>query len=171
MTSPRMYYDREKRMGNIFSASEVVQIGIQIEKNGRDFYEVLKGKSSMEKVREVFSFLSGEEERHIKVFEGILGKAEGYVPPESYPGELLNYINALAAEYIFTQEGKGKLIASAVKNDKEATGIAIGFEKDSIIFYEGMKGMVASYEAKVVNELIQQEQAHLVKLTELEKLL
>jgi len=158
-------------MGNIFSASEVVQIGIQIEKNGRDFYEALKAKPGIEKAREAFAFLAKEEEKHIKVFEGIMGRTEEYLSPESYPGELLNYINALAAEYIFTREGKGKLIASGVKNDKEATGIAIGFEKDSIIFYEGLKEMVASHEAKVVDELIQQEQAHLVKLTELARIL
>ena len=158
-------------MGNIFSASEVVQIGIQIEKNGKDFYEALTAGSGNPKARDTFTFLAGEEEKHIKVFEGILDKTEEYVPPESYPGELLVYMKELAAGYIFTREGKGKIVASGVKNDKEATDIAIGFEKDSIIFYEGMKNMVPAYEGKVVDELILQEESHLVKLAELRKTL
>lgn len=29
-------------MGNIFAGSEIVEMGIQIEKNGRDFYNKIK---------------------------------------------------------------------------------------------------------------------------------
>ena len=28
-------------MGNIFAGSEIVELGVQIEKNGRDFYQAL----------------------------------------------------------------------------------------------------------------------------------
>ncbi len=31
-------------MGNIFAGSEIVELGIQIEKNGRDFYNTLAKK-------------------------------------------------------------------------------------------------------------------------------
>ena len=48
-------------MSNIFAASEVVEIGIQIEKNGRDFYNTLKERSKNQKAAEIFSYLAGEE--------------------------------------------------------------------------------------------------------------
>ena len=59
-------------MANIFSGSEIVQIGIQIEKNGRDFYNALEKQSTSNKSKEIFRYLAGEEEKHIKVFEEIL---------------------------------------------------------------------------------------------------
>jgi len=45
-------------MGNIFAGSEIVEIGIQIEKNGRDFYNTLDKQSKNEKAKEIYRFLS-----------------------------------------------------------------------------------------------------------------
>jgi rubrerythrin len=154
-------------MGNIFAGSEIVEIGIQIEKNGRDFYNALAQKSKIAEAGKVFKYLAGEEEKHILVFKKILDSLEGYVPPESYPGEYVSYMQALASEYVFTQKDKGIETASAMKSDKEAVDTGIGFEKDSIIFYEGMKKSVPDFDLKVIDELIAQEQSHLRQLVEL----
>jgi rubrerythrin len=156
-------------MANIFAGSEVIEIGIQIEKNGRDFYNTLAKQSKIAKAGDVFNYLAAEEEKHIKVFQGILEKTEKYQPPESYPGEYFAYMNALASEYIFTQKDKGKEIAQSIKTDKEAVDLGIGFEKDSIIFYEGMKKVVPEYNHKIIDELIAQEQNHLRQLSDLKK--
>lgn len=156
-------------MGNIFAGSEIVELGIQIEKNGRDFYNTLTKQSKNPKAKDIFKFLAAEEERHIKIFQGILEKTEKYEPPESYPGEYFAYMNALASEYIFTQKDKGEEIAKRTKTDKEAVDLGIGFEKDSIIFYEGMKKVIPPYHLNIVEELILQEQNHLRQLTDLKK--
>ena len=156
-------------MGNIFAGSEVVELGIQIEKNGRDFYRTLTAQSKNQKAQDIFKYLAGEEEKHIAVFQKILSSLENYQPAEAYPGEYFAYMNALASEYVFTQENKGGEVAKKIKSDKEAIGKGIGFEKDSIIFYEGMKKIVPAYDQKVVEELIIQEQGHLRQLTELER--
>ena len=154
-------------MGNIFSGSEIVEIGIQIEKNGRDFYLTLAQKAKLPDAGKVFKYLAGEEEKHMLVFQDILDSLEGYVPAESYPGEYLDYMKALAGEYVFTQENKGTAAALATKSDKEAVQLGIGFEKDSIIFYEGMKKSVPDFDLKVIDQLISQEQGHLRQLAEL----
>lgn len=154
-------------MSNIFSGAEVVEIGIQIEKNGRDFYNALVQKSKELKSKGIFEYLAKEEERHIKAFQGILDKLQNYEPPQTYAGEYVAYMNALAGEYVFTQKDKGEEMASRVKSDREAINLGMGFEKDSIVFYEGIKKVVPEYELKVINELITQEQEHLRKLLEL----
>lgn len=158
-------------MGNIFAGSEIVELGIQIEKNGRDFYNTLAAQSKNPKAKEIFRYLAAEEEKHIIVFEKILENKDKYQPPQTYPGEYFAYMNALASEYVFTQENKGSQIAKKIKSDKEATDLGIGFEKDSIIFYEGMKKAVPEYDQKTVEELIIQEQGHLRKLVDLKKAL
>jgi rubrerythrin len=92
-----------------------------------------------------------------------------YEPPEAYPGEYFAYMNALASEYVFTQKDKGAQIAKDVKTEKEAVGLAIRFEKDSIIFYQGMKKVVPEYDSSIVDGLIAEEQNHLKQLTGLKK--
>ncbi len=156
-------------MGSIFAGSEVVELGIQIEKNGRDFYNALAEKSRSLKAQEMFKYLAGEETKHIAVFQKILGEVEKYEPQGLDADEYYAYMNALAGEYVFTQAHKGTEIAQKTKSDKEAIELGIGFEKDSIVFYEGLKKVVPDYDIKVVGELIAQEQHHLRLLSELKQ--
>jgi rubrerythrin len=154
---------------NIFAGSEIVELGIQIEKNGRDFYNALVEQLKNQKAKEKFKYLAGEEEKHITVFQNILDSVHKYEPPETYPGEYFAYMNALARDYVFTQKDKGREIAKNIKGDKEAINLGIGFEKDSIIFYVGMKKVVPEYDHKIVDKLITQEQDHLRQLSELKE--
>lgn len=154
-------------MGNIFKGSEVVEIGVQIEVNGRDFYNTLVAQSGNDKAKDLFKFLAGEEEKHIRSFNEILDSVQKYEPTESFPGEYFAYMNALAGEHVFTQKDKGVEIAKSVKTDAEALDMGIKFEKDSIIFYEGMKKVVQEHDGKIIDSLILQEKDHLKKLAEL----
>ncbi|MGD9015319.1 MAG: ferritin family protein [Candidatus Omnitrophota bacterium] len=156
-------------MGNVFAGSEIVELGIQIEKNGKDFYNAVGAKSNNQKAQEIFRYLASQEEKHITAFGKILDSVSKYEPPESYPGEYFAYMNALASEHIFTQKDKGSQVAKNVTGDKQAIDLGIGFEKDSIIFYEGMKRVVPEYDQKVVDQLIEQEQEHLRQLSDLKK--
>ena len=151
----------------IFSASEVVELGIQIEKNGRDFYNMLVKQAKSDAAQNVFLYLAGEEEKHITVFQKILEKTEKYEPAEVYSQQYSEYMRLLASENIFTQKDKGQEIARTVKTDREAVELGIGFEKDSILFYEGMERLVPDYDKKIISELTQQEKLHLKKLSDL----
>lgn len=154
-------------MGNIFAGSEIVEIGIQIEKNGRDFYNTLVRQSKNPAASGIFKYLAGEEEKHIAIFQNILSKTDKYEPQGLDADQYFAYMNALASEYVFTRKDKGEEIARKIKSDREAVDVGIGFEKDSIIFYEGMKKTVPGYDLKPVDELIAQEQNHLTQLIDL----
>ena len=154
-------------MGNVFAGSEIVELGIQIEKNGRDFYNTLIGQSKNQKAKDIFKYLAGEEQKHIATFQKILNSVQKYEPQEAFPGEYFAYMRSLASEYVFTQKDKGSQVAKDTKSDKEAIGLGIGFEKDSIIFYQGMKKVVPQHDYRLLDELVAQEQDHLRKLSAL----
>jgi len=154
-------------MVNIFSASEIVEMGIRIERNGRDFYNGAAMLSKNDSARQIFELLSREEENHIKRFEDILSKVKKYEPSEAYPNEYFSYIKSIAGEYVFTQEEKGSEIAKGIKSDSEGVDLGIGFEKDSILFYQEMKKFVLAGEQKTVDGLLEEEKQHLRKLNEL----
>ncbi|MBU1863152.1 MAG: ferritin family protein [Candidatus Omnitrophica bacterium] len=156
-------------MGNLFAGSEVVELGVQIEKNGRDFYNALADQSKNQKSKDMFTYLAGEEGKHIVAFQKILNSVQKYEPTDSYPGEYFAYMNALAREHVFTQKDKGAELAKGIKNDKEAIGVAMKFEEDSIVFFEGMKKVVRETEHKVIEDLVSQEQQHVQKLLDIKK--
>ncbi len=156
-------------MANIFSGGEIVGLGIQIEKNGRDFYNALAGQSKDQKAQEIFRHLAGEEQKHIETFKGILGSVEKYEPAESYPGEYFAYMSSLADKYVFTKKDKGAEIAKNTKSDLEALELGMGLERDSIDFYQNMKKVVPAYDNKIVDQVIVQEEKHLQLLSDLKK--
>lgn len=156
-------------MGNLFKASEIVEVGIQIEKNGRDFYSTLVGQSKDQKAKDMFNYLASEEEKHIGAFQKILDSLDQNKQTDSYPGEYLEYMNSLADKHVFAQKDKGVELAKNTKDDKEAIDLGIGFEKDSITFYEGVKKVVLQSDHKAIDGLIVQEQSHLKQLTELKE--
>lgn len=158
-------------MGNILTGSEIVELGIRIENNGRDFYNSLSGQAENLKVQKTFKFLAGEEEKHIKTFQGILDQTQRFEPQGLDADQYLRYVSAYAGEYIFTQRSKGEMIAKSIKNDKEALAAAIRFEEGSIVFYSGMKRVVPEYDVKIVEALIRQEEGHLMQLLDMKKLI
>ncbi len=158
-------------MGNIFSGSEIVEIGVQIEKNGRDFYREVSACAKDEPSKKVFDYLGNEEEHHITTFREMLSSVQNYEPKEAYPGEYFAYMKALADDHVFTKENAGCELGKKVGSEKEAIGIAIRFEKDSILFYEGMKKVVPEKDHRLLEALINEEQKHIRELNELKELL
>ncbi|MCX5782421.1 MAG: ferritin family protein [Elusimicrobia bacterium] len=156
-------------MGNLFNSSEIVKFAVQIEKNGRDFYDQAAKSVKAEGAKKIFEYLSNEEQLHIAVFETILKQMDTNEPAERYPGEYADYMLALVSENVFTKNKQGYEIARKIRNDKQALELAIGFEKDSILFYYEMKRYVWEGFHKDVDKLIVQEQEHLRKISDVLK--
>ncbi len=152
-------------MADIFSSCELIELGVQIEVNGRDFYQELSSRAKDIKLRELFKFLAAEEGKHIGIFNEISEKQLCDKDKEFNRDEYFAYMNSLARNYVFTERDTGKKEAIVIKDEKEGVEKAIGFEKDSIVFYEGMRKIVP--EKKTVDLLIAQEKMHLKKLTEM----
>ncbi|NQS88647.1 ferritin family protein [Patescibacteria group bacterium] len=156
-------------MMNVFSISEVIQLGIRIEKNGKDFYSTVAKSSKEDRAKQIFQHLADEEKKHIEVFKNILSNVEKYEPSGLYTEEYFAYLKALSEEYVFTKEKKGIEIAQKVKDEIEAIEIGINVEKDSILFYNEMKKLVLRDEHRAIYKLIEEEQEHLKELSELKK--
>ena len=155
----------------MFAGSEITEIAIQIEINGRDFYNVLLGKARNGNAKDIFSYLAGEEEKHIGTFREILKSFHKYEPKEAYPDEYFSYMRSLASDCIFTQKDKGRAIAEKVTSEKEAAELGIEFERDSVSFYRGMKKITSPEDTKFVDMIIEQEKDHVRQLIELRKTL
>lgn len=154
-------------MGEIFSASEIVEIGVRIEENGRAFYSRIAETVESESVREVFTYLAKEEEKHIKVFKDLLYGFESYEPEISYTDEYFNYLKALSRQYIFTQDRAKAKGLNNIKSSLDAIDIGIGFEKDSILFYHEIKNMVWMEGREIIDKVIEEERKHFKRLWEL----
>jgi len=159
----------EKCMGNVFAGSEIIKIGIEIEKNGKDFYTAVLGMAKNEGVKKVFKYLADQEVEHEKIFEGLLKIVEKNMPEGAYTEEYFAYLRALSEEHIFTKKGAGLKEAKKMLSMDQAVKIGIKAELESISFYEGAKKVVPEKDHEIINKIIYEEHGHLIKLLNIKK--
>jgi len=150
-----------------FSGNELVDIAIGIERDGVAFYEVMAKSSANAVTRDLFKYLAEKEREHIRIFQGMLAEADMWLMPEAYAQEYTAYLRALVDSAIFSEEKITSKIAEDTENYIQALELAIGAEKDSILFYNELKEVTSQRAKVIINKIITEEKSHLEKLSEL----
>jgi len=154
-------------MGVFFSGRELIDTAIGIERNGAAFYHSLAKSTGNEIAKGAYQYLAGEELKHIEVFQSMLGSVADYRPPETYTEEYDLYLRALIDSRVFTDDQTAYEMAQRVTSDAEAIQIAMGAEKDSILFYSEVRELVRRSDRELINKIIEEERSHLRQLSEL----
>ncbi len=153
-------------MSDQLSIQEIIEVAIEIEKNGVKFYNALAESSSTDRVKGLFSYLAEAEMSHITRFQEILESAGGYQISEAYYAtQYMGYMKALADEHVFRSDMSVTEVADCAKSPKEAINIAIGFEKESILFLHEMREIISESDGKAVQRLLDEEREHLRQLS------
>ena len=153
-------------MGDQFSIQEVIEIAIEIEKNGVVFYHALTESADTARIRELFAYLAEEEKRHVTRFQEVLESVGGYQVSEAYyAAEYMGYMKALADERVFRSDLSAAEVADRARSPREAIDIAIGFEKESILFLHEMWQVVREADKKAIQKLLDEERDHLKRLS------
>jgi len=154
-------------MSIAFSGSELVNIAIGIERRGVIFYDIRSKSTKNVTARDVFQYLANVEREHIQIFQNMLTEAEKYQIPETYAEEYAAYLQALVDNAVFTDDFITSEMATKAGSDIKALELAISAEKDSILFYYGMKEITPQRAQLTVNKILAEEKSHLRQLSEL----
>ncbi|MDK2984768.1 MAG: hypothetical protein PWQ96_410 [Clostridia bacterium] len=65
-------------------------------------------------------------------------------------------------------ERLGQLI-EATKSESDIIRLAVSFEKDSILFFMSFRKLVGEDKGTVIDDLIKEEEEHLIKLSQIKK--
>jgi rubrerythrin len=154
-------------MAVFFSGSELLEIAMGIERNGMAFYQALADKTGKRDVKDIYTYLAGEEKKHLDTFQGMsdsLGQAK---LPETYTEEYMLYLKSLVDSAVFSNVTEARQKANKVSNEVEALDTGIRAEKDSILFYTELQHLVRERDRKVVLKILDEEKNHLRQLSEL----
>ncbi|MBA7637933.1 hypothetical protein ES703_45582 [subsurface metagenome] len=152
-----------------FSTIELINIAIGIERMGIAFYDVMTKSTENAVTRDVFQYLANMEREHIQIFQGMLAEADKYQIPETYTEEYASYLQTLVDSAVFSDDMVTSEMATQADSDIKALELAIGAEKDSILFYYGMKEIMPQRAQPMVNNIITEEKSHLRQLSELKR--
>lgn len=156
-------------MSVFFSSRELINIAIGIERNGLAFYKSLLKVEKDVMARGAYKYLADMEEQHIKTFQSMLNTIGEYGHPETYTEEYDLYLKALVDSAVFTNDKVAREMAENAKSSAEAIQIALGAEKDSILFYYDMRNLVREQDREAVDKIIEEEKSHLRQLSDLKK--
>ena len=147
----------------MFSVNEVIDIAIQLEKNGERFYRSGAEQISDGGLRELLGWLADEEVRHRERFlemreqcpeggEGLAAQVGGAI----LQGALSDHALSL-----------DEVDCSKIGSVHDLVDIAIVFEKDGIAFYGLLQSFIDDPSTlDTVNEIISEEEKHVELLTE-----
>jgi rubrerythrin len=150
-----------------FSASELLEMAMGIERNGMAFYQALAKKTRKRDVKDIYNFLTEEEKKHLNTFKGMADSLGQGKAPEIGSEEYMLYLKALIDNVAFSNVNEAQEKAAKVLNEIEAIGIGIQAEKDSILFYTEFQNSLREQDRKVVLNILDEEKSHLQQLSEL----
>jgi len=151
-----------------FNADEVLQMAERIERNGARFYRrAAEACGADERTRNKLLELAEMEDYHEQTFAKM---REALRVEESQPvafdpqGEAARYLAAMADANVFGPEADPvDLICD--KSIEELLKIAIGLEKESIVFYLGLRDLVpAKLGMDKVERILREEMSHVALL-------
>ena len=154
----------------VFAAAEAFEIAMQIEKNGEVFYNAVAARMADPSVKKLFQELAAQEQRHYEVFQkmaGTVGGAASPAAPDAECDEYQVYLQATLDNALFAGPDKALALAEQARDRQAALRVAIGFEKDTLLFFYDLRDMVSEAEQKAVNGIIQEEKLHLRRLAKL----
>jgi rubrerythrin len=151
----------------VFEATDIIEMSLELEKSGEGFYRSVASKTSTEAVSALFNSLADAELEHYATFEA-LSKTIWATPPmlaEEWTQYML-YLQSTIQSVFFQGADKALALAEQVTDEKEALRMAMGFEKETLLFFYDLRDMVSDSDRAVMSRIIQEEKTHLKELGE-----
>jgi rubrerythrin len=153
-------------MGMPFNADEVFEVAEQIERNGAKFYRTAAKK--FPDVSKMLLELAAMEDEHEKTFKAMRKELSGTeeVPPVFDPdGEAQMYLRVMADEHVFNTKTDPAKQLAGVGTTMDVLKMAVDMEKDSIVFYTGLRESTPRKAGKdKVEAIIKEEFGHIAVL-------
>ena len=152
----------------ILTAAEALKWALEIEKNGETFYNAVAAKSAAildDEVKALFEDLAVQERGHYQVFQKMLErvKPDPDLSTVEYD-EYQAYLQVALADALFAGPDKGLMLAKQAQDRETALRAAMGFEKDTLLFFYDLREMVSETEREAVSGIILEEKTHLHRL-------
>lgn len=151
-----------------FNVDEVFEMAIQIEANGAKFYRKAAELQQDPDNKAFLEKLARMEDKHKTTFEAMRKQVSEKEKQETVfdpANELSMYLKAMADSH--GGEGNPDVVESFTGEEpiEEIITTAIGLEKESILFYLGLKDLVpAKYGHDKLDEIIREEKLHIAQL-------
>jgi rubrerythrin len=140
----------------MFTASELLDLAIQIEVNGERFYRRAMRKVKRDSVKNLLRWLADQELVHKSEFTELKEKiTHGTKPDLSFPSLSQQVVSRAMGRHSFSLE---ELQIDSIQGEEEMLRAALIFEEDTILFFEFIAPFVSDPDSVSVLEKIRTEE-------------
>lgn len=153
-----------------FNIDEIFQLAEQIERNGAKFYTQAANYATNPQIKSLLEELAAFELQHEQVFKKLHTEIKFHQASAilDFDESAEAYLKALASDYIFPADLDPKTILKPDTSIRELIDFAIRLEKDSIVFYYGLKNLLVNpSDIHQVESIIKQEFGHINQLNQM----
>ncbi len=145
---------------NKYSIDEIMEMAVQTEVLGQQFYTGMAEKFKKDDgLVKLFTELARKEKQHEKTFKGLKDEvAKSGAEPVQWE-EVSNYMRAFVESEFFLGKGKSLPSLDHIRTVNDAVKFAIGFEKETLLYFIELRTMVKEKEA--IDEVINEEKSHI----------
>ena len=148
----------------MFSAREILDFAIKIERNAEDLYRQAANKMENPEIGSLLLFLAEEEKRHAEWFQ----QRKETIKLEGDEAEMERLYGTLLRDMIGDQAfSLAEADLSRMDHVKSLLELAVEFENDTILFYETLHSLIDDdYVSARLREIISDENGHIQMLNE-----
>ena len=155
-------------MATKFNVNEVLEMASRIEANGGRFYR--KAAKLHMSARDLLNEIARQEDMHQKVFvdmrRALTPSEQGEMAGDLY-GDTDLYLKAMVENQSFDINKDPSEFITGQESLADIFKIAVGLEKDSIIFYLGLKQLVPPAMGKdKIDAIVKEEMKHMAWLNQ-----
>jgi rubrerythrin len=155
-------------MAVIFSAREIAEAAVEKEKKRKTFYAKVCELSTDQTMKDLFQFLTDEEDKHVAAFTKLRDSLPQENHTEEYDEDMDAYMDSMIDDRLYSQIDSSEFVKKAI-DSKNVFQLAIGFEKDAILYFREFLPYLADADRKIVDGLIEEEKGHIRKLADVQK--
>ena len=145
---------------NKYSIDEIMEMAIQTEKLGYQFYTGMAEKFKKDDgLVKLFTTLANKEKVHERTFTGLKDMVAKHGTEPIEWEEVTNYMRAFVESQFFLGRAKALPSMDHVKTVQDAVLFALGFEKETLLYFFELRSIVK--EKEVVDEVINEEKSHI----------
>jgi rubrerythrin len=149
----------------ILRAADIVEMAMELEKSGEAFYRAVAAKATTPELRALFVDLAEQEVRHYAAFSKLSAvvRDKPIMLAEEWD-EYLDYLDATVQSAFFEGPDKALAAAESATSAQQAIGMAMAFEKETMLFFHDLRDIAAGRDEEVIARIIDEERTHLRRL-------
>ncbi len=149
----------------LMTGDEIIEIATRLEEHGEAFYTAAAESATTSGIKAMFKDLAAQEQVHRRAFQQMGRDVVGLaLSPEQWH-EFQAYTGALLQQSLFAKPEGALGRAAGATDEKEALRAALGFEKETLLFFHELHDVVRGPDQQTVKRIIEEEKRHVQRLS------